>query len=102
MCCHIQLFVWVPGVKLRPAGFSGKHFTCGALSLVPEVCFEGSIYELIEDTQRLESKQGKQKFQSSRRKGVGGRANTWVLYPDSLGIVSLPSQMGAKCSLSGK
>lgn len=76
VCCHIQLFVWVSGVKLRPAGFSGKHFTCGALSLVPEVFFEGSIYELIEDMQRIESEQGEQKFQSSRRKGVGGRANT--------------------------
>lgn len=61
-----------------------------------------SIYELIEDMQRIESEQGEQKFQSSGRKGVGGRANTWALYSDSLGIVSLPSQMGAECSLSGK
>lgn len=73
-----------------------------AWSLVPDVCFEGSIYELIEDMQRIESKQGEQKFQSVRRKGVGGRANTWAFYSNSLGIVSLPSQMDAEHSLSGK
>lgn len=79
-----------------------QALTCRAISLVPDVCFEGGMYELIEDMQRIESKQGEQKFQSAGRKGVGGRANTWAFYSNSLGIVSLPSQMDAEHSLSGK